>query len=294
MSPLAHDVFISYSSVDKRIADAVCKQLEADGLGCWVAPRDIIAGRKWSEAIIDALAGANVMVLILSAHSIASEQVEREVERAAARRLPIIPFRVEDVPMSKVLEYFISTPHWLNAWSAPLEPHLAELSKAAAALLSKSPGAKTATAASSQMAVARSVGGASTSAAPAKVCCKCGVDVSQMKRTRDASGNYYCDPCLKTLVASRQPKASPATVAPAPVVAASTAQTLSPETTGKLDAALLARATEELAVIVGPIAKVLVRRAAATAGSPAALREMLAREIPSEADRMRFLRNLGK
>ncbi|MDB5357041.1 MAG: hypothetical protein JWN24_3494 [Phycisphaerales bacterium] len=33
-------------------------------------------------------------------------------------------------------------------------------------------------------------GGAKT-----KVCVTCGIDVSQRKRTKDAEGNYYCEPC---------------------------------------------------------------------------------------------------
>jgi hypothetical protein len=32
-------------------------------------------------------------------------------------------------------------------------------------------------------------------AAKAKVCVTCGTDVSQRKRTKDAEGNYYCEPC---------------------------------------------------------------------------------------------------
>jgi len=36
---VAHDVFISYSSKDKTIADAVCARLEMRGIRCWIARR---------------------------------------------------------------------------------------------------------------------------------------------------------------------------------------------------------------------------------------------------------------
>jgi hypothetical protein len=36
---MAHDVFISYSTKDKPIADAVCGTLERNGVRCWIAPR---------------------------------------------------------------------------------------------------------------------------------------------------------------------------------------------------------------------------------------------------------------
>ena len=38
---MAHDVFISHSSKDKPIADAICANLEGTGIRCWIAPRDI-------------------------------------------------------------------------------------------------------------------------------------------------------------------------------------------------------------------------------------------------------------
>ena len=49
------DAFISYSSKDKAIADAAVATLEAKGIRCWVAPRDITPGKEWSESIIEGI-----------------------------------------------------------------------------------------------------------------------------------------------------------------------------------------------------------------------------------------------
>ena len=38
---MAHDVFISYSHFDKYAADATCAALEAVGIRCWMARRDM-------------------------------------------------------------------------------------------------------------------------------------------------------------------------------------------------------------------------------------------------------------
>ncbi|MBV8722991.1 MAG: toll/interleukin-1 receptor domain-containing protein, partial [Candidatus Eremiobacteraeota bacterium] len=38
---MAVKVFISHSSKDREIADAICRHLEAMGVSCWIAPRDI-------------------------------------------------------------------------------------------------------------------------------------------------------------------------------------------------------------------------------------------------------------
>src|ERR1051326_8925254 len=44
---MAHEVFISHSSQDKTAADRVCSFLEAKGMRCWIAPRDIVPGVEW-------------------------------------------------------------------------------------------------------------------------------------------------------------------------------------------------------------------------------------------------------
>lgn len=132
---MAHDVFISNSSKDKAVADEVCATLESHGVRCWIAGRDIEPGQTWSEAIIDAIRASRAMVLIHSAHANTSRQVMREIERAAHRNIPIIPFRIEEIAPSKHLEYFISAPHWLDAFPPPIEPHIERLAKTMRRLL---------------------------------------------------------------------------------------------------------------------------------------------------------------
>jgi hypothetical protein len=134
---MAHDVFISYSSADKPVADAVCAGLEGRGYRCWIAPRDIVPGLDWGAAIIDAITEARVMVLVFSSSANQSRQIKREVERAVAKGVSLIPLRIEDVPLGKTLEYFISSEHWMDALSRPLEPHIARLADAIKALLAR-------------------------------------------------------------------------------------------------------------------------------------------------------------
>ena len=134
-------VFISYSSKDKPTADAVCAVMEQRGVRCWITPRDILPGHDWAESILHAIAGARVCVLIFSASANTSPQVRREIERAVHNEVPIIPFRIEDAIPSESLEYFISTPHWLDAITPPLEAHAIRLAESALALL-REPAAK--------------------------------------------------------------------------------------------------------------------------------------------------------
>jgi hypothetical protein len=126
-SDMAHDVFISYSSKDKTIADAVCAKLEARGIRCWIAPRDILPSADWGASIIDAINGARAMVLVFSGNANLSTQIVREVERAANRAISIIPLRVENVAPVRSLEFFISSAHWLDAYTPPMDHHLGYL-----------------------------------------------------------------------------------------------------------------------------------------------------------------------
>lgn len=132
---MAHDVFISHSSKDKQIADAMCNKLESSGIRCWIAPRDILPGRKWSEAIVQAIGESGLMLLIFSTSANTSDHIEREVEIAANKRKLILPFRVEDVEPSGALEYYLRTPHWLDALTPPMEKHLNQLVESVRQLL---------------------------------------------------------------------------------------------------------------------------------------------------------------
>ncbi|MFP6602925.1 MAG: toll/interleukin-1 receptor domain-containing protein, partial [Pirellulaceae bacterium] len=124
---MMHDVFLSHSSKDKEVADAVCESLESQEIGCWVAPRDIRVGVEWGEAIVEAIEDAKVFVVIISSHSNESPHVKREIERAVNKGLSIIPVRIDDVPLSKALEYFLGLTHWLDATTPPLQDHLETL-----------------------------------------------------------------------------------------------------------------------------------------------------------------------
>ena len=134
---MAHDVFVSYSVKDKTTADAICASLEANGIRVWIAPRDVMPGSDWGESIIDAIHESKVMILVFSANSNASPQIKREIERAVNKGVTVVPFRIDDVLPSKTLEYFISTQHWLDAFTPPLEKHLDNLVGILRSIISK-------------------------------------------------------------------------------------------------------------------------------------------------------------
>lgn len=132
---MAHDVFISHSTNNRPIANAVCAALESAAIRCWIAPRDVLPGRSYSGEITRAIQQSKAFVLIFSEHSNNSEQVLREVQLAANSRLHIVQFRIDAVLPSEDLEYYLSGPHWLDAVTPPLENHLEQLRTSMKALL---------------------------------------------------------------------------------------------------------------------------------------------------------------
>jgi len=120
-------VFISHSTQDKDIADAVLSYLESSGLKCWIAPRDIPPGSDWAESLIDGIDCSSGLVLILSQHSNKSPQVRREIERAVSKGITIYPLVIEKLQLSKWMQYYISAHQWHDASETPLSKALIAL-----------------------------------------------------------------------------------------------------------------------------------------------------------------------
>lgn len=136
---MAHDVFISYPSKDKTVADAVCAKLEEMKIRCWIAPRDIPAGQNFARAIIEAIDSSKIFVLIWSVNTNASEHILNEINQAFDKGIPIIPFRIQDVQPTSEMRYYFGRTHWLDALTPPLEKHLETLAKVILANLSQAP-----------------------------------------------------------------------------------------------------------------------------------------------------------
>ena len=77
------------------------------------------------------------MLLLFSEASNMSVQMQREVERAVHKDVPLIPLRIENVMPTRTMEYFISSQHWFDAIQPPIEQHLDRLAQAVQAHLAR-------------------------------------------------------------------------------------------------------------------------------------------------------------
>ncbi|HEY3273089.1 MAG TPA: toll/interleukin-1 receptor domain-containing protein [Methanocella sp.] len=124
---MAHAVFISYAPEDEEVATTACRHLEGKHIRCWIDVRDRKQGDSVARESMAAIKESRLLVLIYSSHTNGAPQVTRDVERAASLGLPIIPFKIEDAPLSREMEYYISGNQWLDATAQPLDRHLDRL-----------------------------------------------------------------------------------------------------------------------------------------------------------------------
>ncbi len=121
------EVFVSYSQPDIDVAHELVSRVEAHGIKCWIAPRDV-PGADWVGVTVNAIATARAMVLVFSASANCSPPVRREVKLAEDRGVRVLPFRIADVAPLKTFEYcFLRSQPWVDAFPPPLAPHYARL-----------------------------------------------------------------------------------------------------------------------------------------------------------------------
>lgn len=132
-------VFISYASQDTTVAEALCAALEREGVACWIAPRNVRPGDFYAGAIVDAISASQMLVLVLSQSAIDSPHVLREVERASAKKRPVITFRIDNASLPSDLEYFLSASQWIDASSGRADRRFSKLAEAIRSRLASTP-----------------------------------------------------------------------------------------------------------------------------------------------------------
>jgi hypothetical protein len=132
---MPHQVFISYAGEDAIRAQRVCDSLEAAGVRCWMAPRDIPAGVSYADEIIRAIDASRLLIVLYSRHSAESRHVRSELQRAFNNNAPILPVRLDEHELPADLQYFLSTAQWMNAFDSDFESELAEIVRSVKSLL---------------------------------------------------------------------------------------------------------------------------------------------------------------
>ena len=77
---------------------------------CWIAPRDVHAGKPFDDEIAEAIEASRAMLLIFSDHCNENDYIRREITVAGESHKVIIPFRIEDAEPRRGLPHPLSPP----------------------------------------------------------------------------------------------------------------------------------------------------------------------------------------
>lgn len=80
-----HDVFVSYSSVDRRRAIEVARALEARGWSIWIDKWRLLGGQAYRKVIARAIEDSRAVVVLWSESSVESQWVSSEADRAGPK-----------------------------------------------------------------------------------------------------------------------------------------------------------------------------------------------------------------
>lgn len=123
-------IFICYSSKDEAVAKLVCEMFEEEGLPCWIAPRDMPPGGRYSTEIVKAINNCKAFIFIFSKNSINSTPVFAEVESAFSKGKPVFPFRIQNIEPGKDFELFLKIFQWCDGFEPPIENKIKEMLRA--------------------------------------------------------------------------------------------------------------------------------------------------------------------
>lgn len=103
---MAVDVFISFSSADRELAERIYDRLQKFEVAPWMSSRDILPGMDYQGSIVDAIQQSKVVLLVFSSQANHSAEVVKELSLASTKL--VIPARIEDVAPEGAFRYQIS------------------------------------------------------------------------------------------------------------------------------------------------------------------------------------------
>lgn len=102
-----HQVFVSYSSKEITEAFEIVERLEACGIPCWIAPRNIRIGSNYTEDIPGAIRDCSFFILVHSKKAQKSKWVKKELTRAVNHNKRVFPLSLEDFSANDTFDFLL-------------------------------------------------------------------------------------------------------------------------------------------------------------------------------------------
>jgi hypothetical protein len=123
------NVFISYSRKDIERANRLKQLIEGFGFNVWLDLVGIAAGEEWPRKITEAIKECDVVLMLISEASVASEYCLKEIIFAKNKNKPIIGLRLDDVPLPDKVEFMLGDVQQIILSGVHLEVVASELSE---------------------------------------------------------------------------------------------------------------------------------------------------------------------
>jgi TolB-like protein len=102
------DIFISYSSKDRKQAMTLVKHLQTSGFKVWIDKKDIQGASEWSSEIVQAIEHSKVVIVLLSRSGLASDNVGKELTLASAKHKKLLPVTLEHISLTDSFQYHLA------------------------------------------------------------------------------------------------------------------------------------------------------------------------------------------
>ena len=106
--------FISHSSRDASLAEALVEELESSGYKCWIASRDASEGPESKKPINSAILESAAVLLVFTENAADSSHIRSELDISANQRIPIVPLKFREAPVSKSISYYTHSRKWID------------------------------------------------------------------------------------------------------------------------------------------------------------------------------------
>jgi hypothetical protein len=127
-------LFVSYSRDDAPFVTELVHHLESVGHDVWVDTEDIRGSEQWRASIVAGITNADLVLLVVSPTSMASDNVAREIAVAAEQHRRIIPVVVRAADMTGNAAFEIAGLQQISFEERPFEEAFDQLSGELSAL----------------------------------------------------------------------------------------------------------------------------------------------------------------
>lgn len=110
------DVFISYSSKEKKNAEQVKTVIETNGYSCWMAPESIPGGSSYAAEIESAIQNCKVMLVVLSKTAQESIWIPKEISSALGYKKIVVPFHIDESNLVNAFKFYLTDAQRIEAY----------------------------------------------------------------------------------------------------------------------------------------------------------------------------------